>query len=145
MNRKLLVLVSICIVFLLMFAACKKKWVNFQVNWTLDIQTIDCDVAIPDQVIVIAGLLKGKKILGTSWGVFASNGPFNLVIPCPKKDAPPDAWKVINVIRPDFGEICIPEETCAEDELCLDMASKPKKAPLNSPIHWRIRCKCMKK
>lgn len=135
--------VSVVLLACIMLTACDRNGVvNHQVNGTLDIQNVDCDVAIPGQVKVHAQLFKGNNSVGAS-GNFGSNGPFNLTIQWPQNLGQPEGWRVTAVTRLDGSEICTGENTCAEGRQCLDMATKVRRAPLNSPINWRVRCTCM--
>ena len=132
----LVVLACLC-----MLSACAGT-ANYPVNGELDIQTVHCDVDIPDQVKVHAELFNGDDSVGKS-GTFGSNGPFNLTIPWPESKGQPEGWRVTAVTRLDGTEICTREGTCGEGRQCLDMATKVRCAALNSPITWRVRCKCI--
>jgi len=91
---------------------------------------------------VHAEVFKGNTAVGRR-GTFASVGPFNLTIPWDEDLGKPEGWRVTAVTRPDDKEICTREKTCADGKQCLDMATKVRRAPLNSPINWRMSCKCM--
>ncbi len=130
---------------LLMLTACDScdGVVNYQVNGTLEIQTVDCEVVIPGRVKVSAEVFNQNNSVGAS-GTFGSNGPFNLTIPWQNNLGKPEWWRITSVTNIDGSDICTRENTCDEGEICLDMTPKVRRAPLNSPINWRIGCKCMK-
>jgi hypothetical protein len=116
--------------------------VSYNVNGTLDIQNIDCDGVIPQQVKVQAQLFKGNDLVGKA-GIFNSNGPFNMTIDWPKHLGQPAAWRVTTVTRVDGTNLCELEDMiCPESKKCIDMATKVRQAPINNPIHWRVRCTC---
>lgn len=134
---------SLAILWLFMFTACNDDdMIDYEVSGETEIQNIDCDLAIPDQVKVHAQLFKGDESIGAS-GNFQSNGPFDLTIAWLESKGEPDGWRITDVTRLDGSDICTRENTCAEGRQCLDMATKPRRAPLNNEINWRIGCTCV--
>ena len=116
---------------------------NYEVNGTLETQTVDCEVVIPDQVKVSAEIFNENNSVGAS-GIFNSNGPFSLKITWQNNLGEPTWWRITSVTNLDGSEICTRENTCDEGDICLDMTPKVRRAPLKVPISWRIGCKCMK-
>jgi hypothetical protein len=115
--------------------------VNHQVNGTLAIQNVDCDLVIPAQVKVHAEVFQGNRFVGVS-GAFGANGLFNLTIQWPQNWGQPDGWRVSAVTRLDDTEVCT-RDTCGGQRQCLDMATNVRQALLTNTIDRRIDCKCV--
>ncbi len=127
-------------------SACPKKEpesTSYQVGGSLETRNTNCDGALPAQVIVHAEVFKGNDSVGKS-GTFAANGPYNLTIEWPQSKGAPDGWRVTRVERPDGTDLCEhPDMACAAPKRCLDMATKVRRAPIGTPIDWRVNCTCV--
>lgn len=128
----------------LLFIGCNGGQGNVRhiVNGTLDIANVDCEVELPDQVRVSVQLLGGDDPPDPEVQVFPIGGPFTFTLEWPAGAGQADGWRVVEVTGADGNEICTREDTCAPGQVCLDLATKPRRANLGDAIDWRIRCTC---
>lgn len=138
-------------------SVCANPDTLFTVKGRVDFDAGNCDVLpTPDEVEVTVKVFNRQTgqnrtdvttILLQPPNSGSQSGNFEVTVPWPLNQPFPDWWSVTSVLREaDGGPLCTPDSCGPNPPLqCMDMASKVRRAPIDSQIEWRVGCMCMRR